>query len=123
MLSEIITNIAEEVFNALGCGHSESIYHSAMEAELRLRNIQYQSKLVLPIYYKGFSVGRCEPDIIIDDFENQSIIIELKSITRLNDSVHHQLDAYLRHTGYTNGIMINFSAKGVESKVILNSIE
>jgi GxxExxY protein len=76
--------------------------------------------MVLPIYYKDICVGRCEPDIIIDDHNGESIIIELKAITRLNDAVQHQIEGYMRHANYPKGVMLNFSSKGVESKTVEN---
>ena len=45
MFYELIKEIANKVFSNLGTGHSEYIYHRAMEIELRNLNITYEKKL------------------------------------------------------------------------------
>jgi hypothetical protein len=50
-----IIGAAMEVQNELGLGFSELVYHEALNIELGLRNIPYESEKLITIAYKGHS--------------------------------------------------------------------
>ncbi len=115
ILDNLIKNIkcsAEEVFNVMGSGHSEAVYHKAFEVELRNRNIVYSTKAPITLEYKGVIVGYSEPDIIVYPLGTDSclkIIIELKATTyEPRSSEKAQIKSYMRSTGGSLGILINF---------------
>jgi GxxExxY protein len=85
-----IESAAEEVFDTLGDGHSEAVYHRAMERELSERGISFSSEGTIPIFYKGSPVGRRRPDMFITDGD-ETIVIELKAKSR---GGHEQLSTY-----------------------------
>lgn len=108
MLNTLI-DVSNEVYNRLGCGHNEIVYHKAFEVELRLRNISYSTKAPISIMYKDFFVGYSELDIIVND-GNDKIIVELKATAHPIRSVERaQLLCYMNSTGYTKGVLINFT--------------
>ena len=47
--------IANDIYNSLGQGYNEIIYHRAFEVALRLSNINYESEVITPIFYKNFN--------------------------------------------------------------------
>ena len=99
---------AKEVYRVLGTGHSEAVYHKAMEVELRLNGLQYSTKSPVSIPYKGHIVGYNEPDLLVT-FEENTIVVELKATTYPpRETEKAQLQSYLRtlNTGY--GVLINF---------------
>ena len=54
-----------EVYNTLGPGHKEEIYHRALKIEFDKQKIKYDSKRKLKIKYEGKEVGTYEPDFIM----------------------------------------------------------
>lgn len=48
-----------EVHKILGAGLLESVYHKCLEEEFRLRNINFQSELKVPVVYKGKEI-KCD---------------------------------------------------------------
>lgn len=103
-----IDNASKEVYAHLGTGYSEAVYHKAMEAELRLRKIQYSTKSPISILYKEFVVGYNEPDLIVN-YNNSKVVVELKATTYAPRSLEKaQLQSYLRTLDTPFGILINF---------------
>lgn len=75
---KVLGEAAEEVFDVLGAGHTESTYHRAYERELSERGIAFVSEGTIPIFYKGSPVGRRRPDLFVES-RNGMIIVELKA--------------------------------------------
>ena len=109
---QTIFQSAKEVYRILGTGHSEAVYHKAMEVELRLNGIQYSTKSPVSIPYKGHIVGYNEPDLLVSVDEYNivnTIVVELKSTTYPpRETEKAQLQSYLRTLDTKYGILINF---------------
>lgn len=106
-LQEIFES-AKEVYRVLGTGHSEAVYHKAVEVELRLHNIQYSTKSAVSIPYKGHIIGYNEPDLLVK-CNDDIIVVELKATTFPPRELEKaQLDSYLRTLQTPYGILINF---------------
>lgn len=103
-MEEQIINIAKYVFNKLGPGYSERIYHNAMEVCLREQHISYETERIVPIIFDNHVIGNLRADLIID----RSIIVELKAVSCINNSVRNQTKTYLDMTGYKKAIILNF---------------
>jgi len=100
-----VVGAAMAVYNELGPGFLEAVYHEAMEIEMRLRGIPFQSYVPLTITYKGQLLKkRYEADIIA----HQKLVVELKAIKQLTSANQAQLLNYLKATGYRVGLLINF---------------
>lgn len=110
MLLGKIRSIAAEIYSILGTGHNESIYHKAMELELRNLQIPHVSKPPISIYYKNQIIGYHEPDIIIyNETTTPEIVIELKaSANKIRATERAQLLSYMRTLKCERGILINF---------------
>ena len=94
-----------EVYNEKGCGLAEVIYHDCLEIEFDLQDIPYVSKTPVQVEYKGRLLNRhYEPDVICFD----SVIVELKAVSKLMDEHRAQLINYLRLTGLKVGLLVNF---------------
>jgi GxxExxY protein len=89
-----------------GRGLLESIYRACLVEELRLRGIAHRQEVVLPINYRGLVLeGGYRLDLLVDDL----VILELKSVRRL-ESIHEaQLLTYLRFSGRWLGLLLNFN--------------
>ena len=105
--------ITQKIWQTLGPGFSERVYHNAFEVELRLRGIFYETERILPITYEGHNVGNLRADLVIDG----QIIVELKSTTKLKDEFENQARNYMRLTGIPSALLINFPAVSGEVEV------
>lgn len=100
-----VVGAAMEVYNELGPGFLEAVYHEAMEIELERRGIPYQSRARLQIRYKGRILKKeYEADLI----SHGQLLIELKALSRLSSQEEAQLLNYLKATGQRVGLLINF---------------
>ena len=110
-----IRQIVDEVYEALGSGHSERIYHNAMEVSLRELNIPYESERHVPIYYKNHVIGMARADIIL----RHNVVLELKSVKTLTENMISQARKYLHQLKLNTGYLINFPvSEGYKAEVV-----
>ena len=100
---------AFEVYNEQGSALSEDIYQASLEAELTFRNIPFDARRRLDVFYKGVEL---EPYFIPDLFVFDEIIVELKAVKKLLPEHEAQLINYLAITGKKVGYLINFGHQG-----------
>jgi GxxExxY protein len=116
-LSFAIIGAAMEVHTILGSGFLEAVYQTALEKELKLREIPFRHKVSLPVSYKGGLVGEYEADLVVDE----KIIVEIKSISRLNSVHEAQAIHYLAATGLQLALLVNFGASSLEYRRVIKS--
>ena len=95
---------ADRIYSQLGPGFSERVYHNAMEILLRKDSIPYESERIIPIEFDGHNVGNLRADIIV----NKELVVEFKTIKSLTEASEIQARNYLRLTGLTNALLINY---------------
>ena len=105
----ITIGAAIEVHRELGPGFLEAVYQEAMEIELRLQGIFFESQKLLPINYKGNLLRK---EYIADLVCFDQIIVELKALERLSGKEESQILNYLKATGLRVGLLINFGSHG-----------
>jgi len=115
-LSHKVIGCVFEVHKTLGPGFVESIYEEALAYELSLQNIPFRKQETINLIYKNQFIGSFRFDVIVDD----KIILELKSVSELNDLFKQQLLSYLKVSGLKLGILINFGAPSVQYVRIVN---
>jgi GxxExxY protein len=105
-LTERVIGAAIEVHRHLGPGLLESTYEACLTHELVQAGLVVQRQKPLPVLYKGLRLDiGYRLDLVVDD----RLIIELKSVERL-DRVHFaQMLSYLKLSGYGLGLVINFN--------------
>ena len=106
-LSYQIRGAAMEVYNTLGPGLLESIYHKAMIYELQSRGLSVKSEVPVEVYYKGVLM---ENSLRLDLLVNDQIIVELKSVEDIQPIHYKQLKTYLKLFNKELGWLINFGA-------------
>jgi GxxExxY protein len=104
-LSWEVVGAAIEVHKHIGPGQLESVYQSSMQCELRLRGIAYRTQVPVQLCFKGERVGTFYADLIVED----TIILELKAVRRLEPVHTAQLLSYLSATNLRLGILMNFN--------------
>jgi len=106
-LSSEIINAAITVHKELGPGLLESVYQSCMVLELSARKLNYASELSVPVFYRGIRVNNdgFRIDLLVED----TIVIELKSVEKIQPVHKKQVLTYLRLTNKPLGLLINFN--------------
>ena len=99
-----IENLMKEIYAELGPGHSERVYHNAVEVMLREKRIRYETERIIPVVFRGHVIGNVRADIIIDG----RCILEFKTIRTLGDGAELQAQNYLRLTGLNLAYLVNF---------------
>lgn len=99
-----------EVHKILGAGLLESVYHKCLEEEFRLRNINFQSELKIPIIYKGKEINY---DFFCDFLIEDLIVLEIKSVSQITDILKAQLINYINLMKKPKGILVNFNVKNL----------
>ena len=82
----------------------ESAYRVAMGLELRALGLSYEAERRIELSYRGVRLPRQHVDLIVEE----CVIVELKSVMRLDDIHRAQLISYLRATRLRAGLLINF---------------
>ena len=100
-----------DVYNELGPGLLESVYEEAMVFELNKRGLSIQRQLEVPILYKG---ERLSTDLRLDLLVENAVIVELKSVSELQDVHYKQLLTYLKLTKKKLGILVNFNTDDIQ---------
>jgi len=106
-LSSIIIGAAIAVHKELGPGLLESVYQACMILELRNRGLNAQEEVPVPVFYKGEIVK--EEGFRIDILVEDEIIVELKSVEKIQPVFHKKLLTYLRLSNKKLGLLINFN--------------
>jgi len=106
-VTEKIISSAIEVHKILGPGLLESIYEEALCYEFQLKGIKFERQKELDVFYKGKVIKGQRVDLIV----NGEVIVEIKSVRRLEDIFTAQLLSYLKSTGLKRGLLINFGQK------------
>jgi hypothetical protein len=106
-MEQIVGDIAHDIWNKLGPGYSESVYHCAFEVGLRRLGIYYETERIIPVFYDGQNVGHVRADIIV----NRTMVLELKSVGRLSEGYRIQTRNYLKLLDLEVGFLINFPDK------------
>lgn len=119
-LSELtgkIIGCAMEVHKDLGLGFPEKIYQCALEIELEKQKLSFIKEKEITIYYKDKIVGKIRVDFLIED----SVCVELKAISKLEDKELNQALNYLKAYKMEIGLLINFGGNSLEFKRLINS--
>ena len=106
-----------EVHKELGSGFLEPVYQEALGIEFNNKNIPYKREQELEINYKGIQL---EKKYIADFVCFENIIVELKSVEKINQFHQSQVINYLKATGFKLGILVNFGNTKLEYKRIVN---
>ena len=100
-----VIGAAIEVHRSLGPGYQEDVYERALAVELNLRAISFQRQVVFDVIYKGEPVGQGRLDFLVGG----CLIVELKAVESLIPVFVGQVVSYLRATGNSLGLLINFN--------------
>ena len=123
-LNEITSKIigaAINVHKELGPGLLESVYNSCLSIELKNCGLEVKTEVPLPVIYKGQKVS--EEGFRLDMVVEDRVIVELKSVEKIQPVHQKQLLTYLRLANKALGLLINFHGLSIKDGIcrVVNS--
>ena len=118
--SYAVIGAAMEVHRELRYGFLEAVYQDALAVELAMRGIPFEREKLLPIRYKGGTL----PSVYKADFVCfGTLLVECKALTRIGTAEDSQVLNYLRITGLSRGLLLNFGTPSLGYKRLVFSSE
>jgi GxxExxY protein len=118
-LTERVLGAVFEVSNTLGAGFLEKVYERALLREFALRGIRATLQTSISVMYKGYCVGEYFPDFLVEE----TLLVELKCADRFANEHLAQCLNYLKATGRTVCLLVNFQKPKVEWRRIVNGFQ
>jgi GxxExxY protein len=100
-----VIGAAIEVHRHLGAGYIEGVYEDALVVEFTMKGIPFEQQKIVGVNYKGHQVGQSLLDLIVAE----CLVVEVKAVTELAAIHKAQVISYLKATGLTLGLLINFN--------------
>ena len=113
-LTEQVIGAAMKVHRVLGPGLLESAYEACLACELAELGLKIAQQQPISVTYRGVKLN-CgyRTELVVED----AVIVEVKSVTRLEPIHEAQLISYLRLSDRRVGLLINFKVKTLKSGV------
>jgi len=105
------------VYNNLGSGHKEVIYHRALIEELNKQKINFDTEKVIPITYSGKKVGTYKADLIVEN----SVLLELKALPFIGETEKKQIWSYLRGSAFKVALIANFGPELTIKRIVYDN--
>jgi GxxExxY protein len=105
-ISHAIITAAMRVHTELGPGLLESAYTACLQHELRKAGFRSDTQVGLPVVYDGVKLDLgYRIDLLVENL----VIVELKSVDAIAPIHHAQIISYLKLSGRSLGLLINFN--------------
>jgi GxxExxY protein len=112
-LTEAIVGCAIEVHKELGPGLLESVYETALCIELTAAGLAFKRQVGIPLLYKGQLISEHRPDVVVAEL----VVVEIKSIERLQSIHLAQMLTYLRVAKIRVGLILNFNSSVMKNGI------
>jgi GxxExxY protein len=105
-LSHAIITAAMRVHSELGPGLLESTYTACLQHQLHEDGVRSAAQVGLPVVYHGVRLAlRYRMDLLVEE----SVVVEIKSVDAVSPVHQAQLLSYLKLSGKSLGLLINFN--------------
>ena len=118
-LTDQILGVFYDVYNELGHGFLESVYHRSLVFALGSVGLNVRSRVAIPVWFRGHEVGHFEADILVEN----CVLLELKVARSLDSSHRAQLMNYLRATDIEVGLLLNFGERPEFKRVVFDNLK
>ena len=115
-ITERIIGCSYTVANALGHGFLEKVYENALAYELRSNGLAVETHKALHVHYRDVVVGEYIADLLVEGL----VLVELKAIKEFDDVHLAQCLNYLKATGLTLCLLINFGTPKIRIKRVVS---
>ncbi|HRJ55157.1 MAG TPA: GxxExxY protein [Anaerolineales bacterium] len=112
-----IIGAAMKVHSALGNGFQEVIYQRALDIEMKDQGLNASREHEMDIFYKGIKIGHRR----VDFFVEEKVMVEIKAVSALDDAHLAQAINYLEAYNLEIGLLLNFGAKSLQYRRVINS--
>jgi len=116
-LIDKVVGAAMTVHAAIGYGLREKTYERALVVELQHLGIRYSQQSVYPVIYRGVKVDEYIPELEVEEL----LIVDTKTIEAIGDNELGQMLTYLRITGRSVGLIINFKHPSLQWRKVTRS--
>jgi GxxExxY protein len=110
-----VVGCAMEVINELGHGLREKTYEKALIVEFKTNNIFFSRQKIYRVYYKKVHIDNYIPDLLVND----RLIVEIKVVENICDEHIGQVINYLKISGCSLGLILNFKHSKLEWKRVI----
>ena len=105
-LTGLVIEHSIDIHRKLGPGLFESVYEEVLHYKLTQSGLQVQRQQEVPVIFEGKKMGiGFRADLIVED----ALIVEIKSIEKLQPVHAKQLLTYMKLTHIPIGLLINFN--------------
>ena len=108
-----IIGAAMRVHRELGHGFLEAVYQEALAKEFEHEGISFRKEVELPVLYRG---EKLSVSYRADFVRYDRILVELKALSAITGKEEAQVINYLKATGYTTGLLLNFGTRSLQKK-------
>ena len=115
-LTHKIIGCAMKVHSTLGNGFQEVIYQRALAIEMKKQGLGFAREMEMTIRYEGVEIGIRRVDFFVEN----TIMLELKAIIKLEDVHLSQAMNYCEAYDLPIGLLINFGSRSLEFKRVYN---
>ncbi|ACL72328.1 GxxExxY protein [Thioalkalivibrio sulfidiphilus] len=115
-----VIDASMRVHTRLGPGLLEGAYETCLALELQKRGLSVERQRVIPFVYDGHQIENAyRMDLLIEEM----VVVEVKSVDRLNDLHLAQLLSYLRLGQFALGYLLNFNVQHMKQGIrrVVNS--
>ena len=112
-----IIGCAMAVHSTLGNGFQEVIYQRALAIEMKYNDLTFEREKEMPIFYRNQQIGTRRVDFFVEN----CIMVELKALSKLDNSHLAQAKNYLEAYQKEIGLLINFGTPSLEFKRVYNN--
>ena len=118
-ITETILRAFYTVHTRLGFGFAEVLYQRALPIELAKSSLRVEREVVFVATYDDQPIGKYRADLLVE----RCVLVEIKSVERLVDAHRNQLLNYLRVSGISVGLLLNFGKSAQVRRVLLDGGE
>lgn len=115
-ITEKIIGCAIRVHQKMKNGYNEIIYQRCLAIEFERAHLNFSEQVEVSIYYDEYLVGTRKVDFLVEG----KIIVEIKAVTDLTDAHVAQAINYLETHKMEVGLLINFGAKSLQFRRLIN---
>jgi len=110
----VVVDHCIRIHRDLGPGLLESVYETVLAAALERHGLKVDRQLPVDIKCDGMTFPAAfRMDLLVAD----ELVVEIKSVERLSNLHAKQLLTYLRLTGRTVGLLLNFSGETMKEGI------
>ena len=106
-----------DVYNELGSGFLESVYHGALLAALSRAGVRVAREVSLPIYFQGHLIAAFRADLIVEG----KVLVELKAVQVLDRTHLKRILKYLKATLFEVALLLDFGSEPEFKRLVMEN--